>query len=77
MTTPIRILDQIRASAETHETTAERILGGAKDHATVAARQSAIMAAAKAPKPSGRLPGIRELARWFNMTPGHVSRIVR
>lgn len=76
MTPPLRIIGLIELAAAEHETTTDRVLDGDKATETVAARRQAITQVAKTPKPSGRLPGVREIARWFNMSGGQVSRII-
>ena len=76
MNIPARVLSAIDKVAAEHETTSARILDGDRATESVVARHQVIAELAKEPKPSGKPPGIRELARWFNMTPGGVSRIV-
>lgn len=73
--TPTRVLDHINKTAAEHETTSARILSGDMSHETVEARHAAIKELAQLPKPTGRKPSIREVARWFRVNPSTVSRI--
>lgn len=70
-------MDIIRETAARHETTADRILAGDRAAETVEARREAVRLAAAAPKPTGRQPMIREVARWFGLNPSSVSEIVK